>query len=83
MTLYEPHQTREWSTRELAALIGKHITWTSAGAYNKPTEGVVADAGVSRFGQAWIEFADGSSVQWDRCATPAAITVAEPAEEIR
>jgi hypothetical protein len=71
---YEPAQTRAWSTRQLNAVIGTRVTVRS-GVGGKPQSGFVADAGIGRFAQAWIEFEDGGSVMWDRDQDPVTITV--------
>jgi hypothetical protein len=75
-TDYTPDQTRDWSTRELAALIDKQIgVRFRPGA--QPQQGHVVDAGIGRSAQAWIEFAGGGSVAWDRDEISIWITVVD------
>jgi hypothetical protein len=73
VTTFEPRQTRDWSTRELAALIGKQVRIVVGGW--SALSGVVADASVGRFGQAFVDFTHGGSVSWDRHTDQATITV--------
>ncbi len=72
MTTFEPRQTREWSTRELDALIGKQVRIV-AGQTN--ASGVVADANITGFGYAFIDWVGGGGVMWHRETDPATITV--------
>lgn len=72
-TVHLPEQTRAWSTRELGALIGKTVTILFR-PDGDPQRGVVVDAGIGRFGEAWIEFEKGSAV-WDRDDVSVTITV--------
>jgi hypothetical protein len=77
MTTYEPTETRAWSTRELASLIDK-IVGVNFRPDGKPMPFArVTDAGISRFGQAWIEFVGGGNVAWDRDQVSVTITVEE------
>jgi hypothetical protein len=76
MTTYEPVETRAWSTRELAALIGEIVSVSFRPDGGKPLPAArVADAGIGRFGQAWIEFEGGGSAAWDRNQISVTITV--------
>lgn len=77
MTFHRPDQTRDWSTRELGALIGKHISISLREDGSDPAIGLVCDAGIGQFAQAWVEFDDGSSVTWDRDCVPATVIVEE------
>ncbi len=72
MTTFEPHQTREWSTRELDALIGWHVRVQIGGA---ELSGVVEYASVARNGFPFIDFTHGGSASWDRHTDEATITV--------
>ncbi|MET0417283.1 MAG: hypothetical protein ABW022_14825 [Actinoplanes sp.] len=63
MTTFTPQQTRLWSTRELGRLIGRHIEITLNGG---SSDGVVADAGIGRFGQVWVDYEGGGTESWDR-----------------
>jgi hypothetical protein len=72
VTTYEPVETRAWSTRELAALIDKKVTVSFGGADHS---GLVTDAGIGYFGQAWITFAGGGSVAYSRDEISTTITV--------
>lgn len=75
MTLYGPEKTRQWSTRELAALLDKDVSVSFRPDGSSATVGRVADAGVGRFGQVWIQFEGGASVTWDRDSMSATIIV--------
>jgi hypothetical protein len=75
-TVYPPAETHTWSTCELAALIDRTVTVDFSGDRSERPLRVV-DAGIGRFGQAWIEFSNGSSVAWNRDSEPVTITVEE------
>jgi hypothetical protein len=77
---YGPEQTRYWSTRELGALIEKDValSFLSDTPFGGSRElGRVADAGIGRFGQAWVEFADGKSAAWSRGEVSVTVFVEE------
>ncbi len=76
MTTFEPRQTRDWSTRELDALIGKRVQVQINGA---ELSGTVEYASISRGGCPFIDFTHGGSASWDRHTDQATITV-EPKE---
>ncbi len=76
MTTFGPRQTRGWSTRELGALIGRHVRVQFDGA---EASGVVEYASIGRSGRPFIDFVGGVSVLWDRETDQATITV-EPKE---
>lgn len=65
-TRFAPDETRHWSTRELATLIGKTVSTSFRPDGLEPHTGVVVDAGIGRFGQAWVEFEGGGSAAWSR-----------------
>jgi hypothetical protein len=72
MTTFEPRQTREWSTRELDALVGKQVrVWINGARHS----GGVQDAGIGRFGCLFLKFSDGKMMWWDRDTDQATITV--------
>jgi hypothetical protein len=75
MTFYSPEQTRRWSTRELAGLIDKAVSISFRPDGSSPNLGRVADAGIGRFGDAWVEFDDGGSVVWSRDEVSAIVIV--------
>jgi hypothetical protein len=75
MTTHLPEQTRHWSTRELGSLIGKQVSVSFRPDGSSPSSGVVADAGIGRFGQAWVEFTDGGSASWNRADISAIVVV--------
>ncbi len=72
MTTFEPRQTRDWSTRELDALIGKQVRIVAA---QTDVSGVVADANIGLHGYVFIEWVGGGAVTWHRDTDPATITV--------
>jgi hypothetical protein len=74
-TTYDPSRTRYWSTRELADLIGKTVAISFRPDGVGPLSGRVVDAGIGRFGEAWIEVEGGGSVTWNRAEISATITV--------
>lgn len=77
MTTFEPRQTRDWSTRELDALTGRHVR---ARINDTEHAGVAVDWAIGRDGRPTIVFAGGHSVSWHRETDQATITV-EPTEE--
>ncbi len=72
MTTFGPRQTRDWSTRELDALIGKQVRIVAG---QTDASGVVADANIGRGGYAFIDWVGGGGVTWHRETDPATITV--------
>jgi hypothetical protein len=72
VTIFEPRQTRDWSTRELDALIGRHVQVQINGA---ELSGVVECASVGRGGCPFIDFTHGGSASWHRDTDEATITV--------
>ncbi len=75
MAYYAPEVTRHWSTRELANLIDKTVSISFQPDGRQPHIGVVADAGIGRFGQAWVEFEGGGSATWSRDEVSVTIVV--------
>lgn len=75
MTFHSPDRTRGWSTRELGALIDRAVSVSFQPDGGSPQLGRVVDVDIGRFGTAWIEFDDGSSVSWQRDEVPATIIV--------
>ncbi len=71
---FEPAQTRNWSTTELGNLVGRLVAVRVRGGRYR---GVVTEAGIGRFGQAFVGFDDGSSVEWSRESEPASVFVHE------
>ncbi len=69
---FEPVQTRAWSTKELGDLVGRLVAVRVRGGRYR---GVVTEAGIGRFGQAFVAFDDGSSVEWSRESEPASVFV--------
>lgn len=68
-TIYGPAQTRHWSTVELDKLIGERVTVSApvtAYPYRREASGTVAYASVGRAGRPFVEFTDGTSVDWSR-----------------
>ena len=70
--IFEPRDTRRWSTRELDALIGKHV---AAQVDGTEASGTVTEAGIDRSGMPFIQFEHGGSVSWDRDTEQATIAV--------
>lgn len=75
ITRYGPEVTRNWSTRELGDLIDRDVSISVHPDGSEPQLGRVSDAGIGRFGRAWIEFDDGKSIEWDRSSVPATVLV--------
>lgn len=73
MTIYEPHETRAWSTRELDALIGEHVSVEVN--YRPAASGNCTGAGVGSRGNRWIDFEDGGSAEWNADSDDARITI--------
>ena len=70
-TIHEPADTRLWSTVELSALIGRHVSISIARNDNhseqpKSWAGVVDDAGILRSGSAYIDLRPAGGPVWDR-----------------
>jgi hypothetical protein len=77
MTTYEPRQTRQWSTRELYALIGKRVVVHIDGI---EVSGVVVHAAVGPGGSPFIEWEGGGGITWHRERNEATVTVADSDE---
>jgi hypothetical protein len=71
MTTYEPHETARWSTDDLSALIGQHVSIRiERGPDHRERSGswagVVDDAGILRSGEAYIDLRPAGGPVWDR-----------------
>jgi hypothetical protein len=80
VAIFEPRQTRQWSTAELGWLVGRHVAINVSGS---EYAGVVAEAGIGRSGCPWVQFEDGKTVDWHRDTdkTTISVTYDSPFEE--
>lgn len=79
MTIYEPHETAHWSTRELDRLIGKYVFVDVNGTR---TDGWVRNADVGIREVRFIAFVGGGHIDWNGWGDEVRISVHTEAPEV-
>jgi hypothetical protein len=79
VTIYEPHETAQWSTRELDRLIGKYVFVDVSG---RQADGLVVDVGVGRGAVRYVQFTGGSHIDWNGWGDQVRVSVHTEAPEV-